>query len=106
MLDKKWIKNNPDAFDKAMESRNCPIRSKNIIPLIDLSHFEKQIKDLNNEIKKLRAEHFVKSGKEDKLSENLTALSFKILDKEVEVMDMMIALWKKEINYIDSILGE
>ena len=33
MIDLKWIIENPEAFDKAMERRNCEVRAKTIIEL-------------------------------------------------------------------------
>lgn len=33
MIDLKWIVENPEAFDKAMERRNCEVRAKTIIEL-------------------------------------------------------------------------
>ena len=33
MIDLKWIIENPEAFDRAMERRNCEVRAKTIIEL-------------------------------------------------------------------------
>lgn len=58
MLDPKWIKQNPEKFDKAMENRVCPIRSREIILLMEIAALDKQILELENSIKKLNARLF------------------------------------------------
>jgi len=63
MIDIKWIEKNPEKFDEAMESRGEPYRAKPLLLLYEYEKLGEQIKQLENESKREKAELFVKLKK-------------------------------------------
>lgn len=98
MLDKNWIKNNPDAFDKAMIARGCAIRADDIIPLIIIDGKEKQASQLKNELKRIDSEIFLlkkREKNEEQILEKLelyTKRGIELVELNIEIFDLMAQL--------------
>ena len=60
MIDINFIRDNPEKFDKAMEARGCPQRAKEILDLDKIVRIDKQILQLQSEMKNMDAKMFAK----------------------------------------------
>ena len=93
MLDTKWIVENPDAFDKAMEARNCPQRAEEIILLNNIRKENVTLEQIESRVKKLKAELFFLQKNNKPFEEKVTEIYLLSLDhflQETKLIDAKI----------------
>lgn len=95
MIDTNFILNNPEKFNIAMASRSCKIKAEEIIHLHNIEKKQKQITEIENSLKKLKAKIFVFEKRK----------ANKPLDKISEEYELKKTLIEIQFNYAE-LLGE